>query len=206
MSQQAVKKLVLVLETSTSITEPNIEYSRSLNSFPEHKPELQCIFYILYPIQVKKQLVEALIDSDSEVNMMNQAFARKLGLRVYKTKINTPNINSSKLDNFGIVIAFFLMENKKRKFRFFEKTFLLANISMDIALGIPSLTLSNVKVDFVDLYIHWTTYIITKVLLTKKQVELIGKKDFAAATLDLKNEAFVVHVASISQDLDVYLS
>ena len=37
-----------------------------------------------------------------------------------------------------------------------------------------------------------------------RQVELIGKKEFTAAALDLKDEAFVVQVAYISQNSDVH--
>ncbi len=40
-----------------------------------------------------------------------------------------------------------------------------------------------------------------EVLPTTRQVELIGKKEFTAAALDLEHEAFVVHVAALSIDL-----
>ena len=39
------------------------------------------------------------------------------------------------------------------------------------------------------------------VFLTTRQVELIGKKEFAAAAFDLKYKAFVVHKAVFSVDL-----
>lgn len=42
-------------------------------------------------------------------------------------------------------MASFLVDNKDKKFRFFEETFLLPNISIDIAVTISYLTLSNVK-------------------------------------------------------------
>lgn len=50
---------------------------------------------------------------------------------------------SFKLDIFGIIIASFQVEGKEERSRFFEKTFLLADISMDIALIIPFVTLNN---------------------------------------------------------------
>ncbi len=37
--------------------------------------------------------------------------------------------------------------------------------------------------------------------MTTRQVELIGKKEFAAAALDLKHEAFVIYLAALSVDL-----
>ena len=36
---------------------------------------------------------------------------------------------------------------------------------------------------------------------TTRQVQLIGKKEFVAATLDLKHEAFIVHIAALSVNL-----
>ena len=53
-----------------------------------------------------------------------------------------------------MVIAFLSIENKERKFEFFEKIFLLADISIDITLNIPLFTLSNIEIDFVDCHIY----------------------------------------------------
>lgn len=49
-------------------------------------------------------------------------------------------------------------------------------------------------------------YTIAEVITTTKQVKQIRTKELAAAVLDLKDETFVVYVASISQDLDVHSS
>ena len=74
--------------TSTLTIKPNIEHFQSLNLVVKPKPELQHVSYILYPIQIKQQLVEVLIDLNSEVNAINPDFAKKFGLRVYESKIN----------------------------------------------------------------------------------------------------------------------
>ena len=47
-------------------------------------------------------------------------------------------------------IAIFLMEDKDKKFQFFEKIFLLANFSMNIILEIVFYILSNIIVNFLD--------------------------------------------------------
>ena len=60
------------------------------------------------------------------------------------------------------------MENKERKFEFFEETFLLADISIDITLDIPLFTLSNIEIDFVDCHIYWIMYTIAEVLPTMR--------------------------------------
>lgn len=49
-----------------------------------------------------------------------------------------------------MVINTFLVENKNGKSYLFEETFLLANISIYIILGMLFLILSNVEVNFTD--------------------------------------------------------
>ncbi len=72
----------------------------------------------------------------------------------------------------------------------------------------PFLTMSNADVNFQARDLQWRSYTNGEVLPTTKRVELIEKKEFAAAALDPKHEAFVVHVAALSVDLgdEVYPS
>ena len=91
--------------------------------------------------------------------------------------------------------------------RFFQETFLLANISAEIVLSMPFLILSNAGVQFVEMELTWRSYITAEALSTAKRVELINKKEFAKAALDENSETFVVHVASLSSiSLDVHHS
>ena len=50
---------------------------------------------------------------------------------------------------FRIVLADFQLEDKFKRARFFQKTFLLANINTEIVLGMLFLTLSNADIQFV---------------------------------------------------------
>lgn len=36
------------------------------------------------------------------------------------------------------------------------------------------------------------------ILLTTRKIELIGKKEFTIATLDLKHKSFVIHIAALN--------
>ena len=54
-----------------------------------------------------------------------------------------------------MVIASCLLEDKEKRCRFFEETFLLADLSKDIALDMPFFTLNNLKTDFTDCHIYW---------------------------------------------------
>lgn len=85
---------------------------------------------------------------------MNLNFAKKLDFLVYKTKVDAQKIDKSKLDIFGIVLASFSINNKEERTDFFKKTFLLTDISIDIALKMFFFTLNNVEIDFVCYYIH----------------------------------------------------
>ncbi len=99
-----------------------------------------------------------------------------------------------------MIVSTFSVSDKDSKERFFEKNFLLADIKWDIVLGMSFLTMSNADIDFQAQDLQWRSYIIEDVLPTIRQVELIGKKEFAAAALDPEHEAFVVHVSTLSVD------
>ena len=77
---------------------------------------------------------------------MNLVYVSRLGLRVYRTNIRAQKIDGSTLKTFEMVLASFQVEDKLRKIRFFQETFLLADISTGVVLGMPFLTLSNANV------------------------------------------------------------
>ena len=63
-----------------------------------------------YPIQFKnmdKALVQALIDSRSEVNTIYPSFVKQLGLPIKPTDVGAQKIDSITLDTHGIVVAAF---------------------------------------------------------------------------------------------------
>ena len=108
-----------------------------------------------------------------------------------------------------MVVVAFSVTDQVDKVRFFEKIFLVANVSRNVILEMPFLTLSGADVDFPNREFWWRSYTIEEALLTTKQVELVGKKEFAAAALNPGHETFVVYVASIeslSQEDDVHPS
>ena len=87
----------------------------------------------------------------------------------------------------------------------------MANVSPEVVLKMPFLPLSGADVDFSGRELRWRTYTTEEVLPTTRRVELVGKKEFAAAALDPEHETYVVHVASLSSaplvaSLDVHPS
>ena len=97
-----------------------------------------------------------------------------------------------------MVIAAFQVKDKFGRARFFQETFLLANTSMEVVLGMPFLTLSNADIQFAEKEQIWRSYIAEKALPTTRRVEFIDKKEFAKAALDENIEAFMVHVSSLN--------
>lgn len=62
---------------------------------------------------------------------------------------------------------------------FFNKTFLLADISIEIVLEMPFFALSNVDIWFAKKKFAWISYITSKNLPTTQKMKLINKKLFA---------------------------
>ena len=93
------------------------------------------------------------------------------------------------------------MEDKLGKTRFFEETFLLADISVEMVLGMFFLTLSNANLQFPKKELTWRSYTIAKALPTTKRVELFDKKEFIKAALNKNSETFMVYVATLEAPL-----
>ncbi len=109
--------------------------------------ELERVPCIWYPVTFKDP-TEVLLDSGSEVNAMSHAFAHQLCLKIRKTNVGAQKIDDTTLETYGIVVSTFSVSDKDGKERFFEESFLLADDSPDIVLGMPFLTIRNTDVDF----------------------------------------------------------
>ena len=77
---------------------------------------------------------------------MTLIFAAKLDLYIRPTSIDTQKIDGSMLKTYGMTIAGFSIQDVLGKIRFFEETFLLADTSTNVVLGMLFLSLSNADV------------------------------------------------------------
>ncbi len=100
-----------------------------------------------------------------------------------------------------MVVSTFLVSDKDGRERFFEESFLLADVKPNIVLGMSFLTMSNADVDFQVQDLQLRSYTLGDILSIFKQVEQIRKKELVAVALDPKHEAFVDHVATLSVDM-----
>lgn len=57
--------------------------------------------------------------------------------------VKTQKIDSNQLEIFGKVVTSFLVDDKDKKLCFLKETFLLANISIDVAFEMFFIILSN---------------------------------------------------------------
>ena len=140
---------------------------------------------------------------------MHLAFAERLDLVVQTTNVGAQKIDGTTLETYRIVVAVFSLTDQADRVRFFEETFLVANISPDVILRMLFLTLSGADINFLKKKLRWRLYTIEEAFPTTKRVKLVGKKEFAATALDLGYETFVVHVTSLespSQEGDVHPS
>ena len=53
----------------------------------------------------------------------------------------------------------------------------MANVSPEVVLRMPFLTLSSAYVDFLNWELRWRTYTTEEALATTRHVELVGKKE-----------------------------
>ena len=107
---------------------------------------------------------------------MHPDFVKKFGLQIHKIKVGEQKIDSSKLDIIGMVIVFFSIKDEKRGSCFFKEIFLIANISIGVALEMFFLTLNNINIDFASCHLYYRIYIAAKMLLITSQVEMIAKE------------------------------
>ena len=76
---------------------------------------LDRVLYLYYLVQFRKNkraIIWALINFGSEINTITLAYAKKLGLRTWKTDVGAQKIDGSSLDTLGMVIAGFQVIDK----------------------------------------------------------------------------------------------
>ena len=119
--------------------------------------ELEQVTCIQYPINFLGGVTQdgsaldpvlALLDSGSEVNTMHPAFTERLDLVMRATNVGAQKMNATTLETYGMVVAAFSVTDQANKVRFFEKTFLVANVSPDVVLEMLFPTLSGADIDF----------------------------------------------------------
>lgn len=95
------------------------------------------------------------------------------------------------------------MENKVKQFQYFQEIFLLADISLSIVLGISYLTLQY-KNEFCHSKTQLEVSYYCQASIDHQADKADQKKEFVITIFNFEDETFMVHVASISLDQDIY--
>ena len=83
-----------------------------------------------------------------------------------------------------MVIAGFSVQDKLGKVRFFKETFLLADTSMEVVLGMLFLTLSDADIRFAEKELVWRSYTMQRpCLLTTRRVEFVDRRGYPVAAV-----------------------
>ena len=120
-SKKRVKKLVLVLVTSTSVIVTRKEMIKAIEADEtaeideenkESKGEysnLAQVLCIRYPITFRKKSVSVLVllDSGSKVNAIYPTFMGELDLPIRPTDVGAQKINNTTTNIFGMIVAAF---------------------------------------------------------------------------------------------------
>ena len=140
------KKLVLVLTTCRLMTGTEKEAyvtQKALKVILDHVP------YTCYLMQFrsdKRSIIQALINLCRKTNAITLAYAKQLGFRTQKTDVGAQKIADLSLKTFEMIIARIQVINKLCIAHFFQKIILLADTSIEVALEMPFLTLSNADI------------------------------------------------------------
>ena len=123
-----------------------------------------------------------------------------------KPNISAWKIDRSLLETYGMVITTFQVFNKIGHSYFFQKNFSLANISMEVILGMFFLIFSNADVQFAEKQLTWRTYTNKEALSTTCWVGLISWKKFAKVALNNNIKAFMVYISSLGLKIIIHLA
>ena len=116
----------------------------------------------------------ALLDSKIEVNVVTLAHATQLCPRLQKSNNGAEKFDNSLLETYNMIMTAFQVLDKLGHSWFFQKTFLLVDISIEVVLGILFLALNNVNIWFTKKKLTWKTYTTEKALPTTRRFVLIN--------------------------------
>ncbi len=131
---------------------------------------------------------------------MTPAYTVKLGLTIQKTSIGAQKIDGLSLETYSMTSASFSLQDSLGRVWFFEETFLLADTSIKVVLGMLFLALNNANILFGTEELTWRTYTVVEALFTTSRVEFIDKKEFTKVALNGKSETFVIYVIVLDID------
>lgn len=132
---------------------------------------------------------------------MHFIYVTKLSFCTRKIDISTQKINKSYLNIFEIIIADCLVNNKLKRVQFFLEIFLLANICINVVLRISFLNFKMANIQFIEQKLIWSTYKTTMALSKRRQVNIINKRKFVKAAINVNNKIFIIYITALANSV-----
>lgn len=169
------KKPAVIGNTSVPVTDNRGE----LEEGPTFK-DLETVKCITWNIKLNqgKEKVPAPLDSGSKANLISQAYATQFPLKIIDTSWGLATINKQQISTQDMVIAGFEITDSADHTRWFEETFLIADISQQVVLGTPFLKLGDPNMSWSVRTFHLRQWDLETALVTTNRVDIINPKDF----------------------------
>lgn len=146
------------------------------------------------------EAVLGLIDSGSESNLISREYANKCGLTRLHTNIGLETIDHQPITTHGMGLVQFSVTDQVGQQRFFEETFLIADVPNAMVLGMPFLKLANPSIDWLAGTLDWREFNVQTAMMTTQRVELIEPETSIEEALQQNTQAYVVHATAFSVD------
>ena len=95
----------------------------------------------------KSKIFSALADSDAEIDIINRTTAKRMRLFLLNTNIGLSAIHGEAVKTYGMHYIEFQQEDNQGRVRYFQDTFLAADISTRMILDMPWLAVANPDID-----------------------------------------------------------
>ena len=102
---------------------------------------------LMQNVRGKINTFSALTDSDAEVNIINRVTARKMGLSILNTNIGLSAIHDKTVKIYEMHYIEFQQKDEQGRVRYFQDTFLAADIDTRIILDMSWLIMTNLNID-----------------------------------------------------------
>ena len=138
---------------------------------------------------------KAVLDTKAEINLISQAYAKKLNLRRSEVlNCDAITVDRHRLKTYDVYFVQLEVPNVNGTSRFFEESFLTVNLNWDLTLDMPWIQLSRAKMNWDDDSIKpWRTK--KKHLIpTTMRIEKIEPEQLAENVIDDKAETYLMFV------------
>ena len=138
---------------------------------------------------------EAVMNSEAEINLINNVFAKQLKLESFNvSSCEAVTIDNHSFKIYDVYFVQFEVQDENDVNRFFNDSFLETNFEWDMTLDLSWMQLSKVQMNWeIDKIESWSL-IVESFLFITNRIEKIESKELVSAILNEKKKIFVMFV------------